>query len=63
MSHTHRPFEPFEPPRDTLGIHLRNKLLKECLPDLEWIEGTSKTSMVRRALIAEIRALTMDKGN
>lgn len=31
------------------------KLLEEALVDLEWIEGTTKTSEKRRSLIADIK--------
>ena len=41
-----------------LKLHMRNKLLLETLADLEWLEGTSKTSFKRRSLIAEIKYVT-----
>jgi len=32
------------------------QLLRDALPDLEWIEGTSKTDAARRELIERIKA-------
>lgn len=37
------------------------KLLEEALIDLEWIEGTTKTSEKRRSLIADIKYVLEQK--
>jgi len=37
-------------------IHLEN-LLRECLPDIIYVENGTRTSMARRSLIAEIQEL------
>jgi hypothetical protein len=37
-------------------IHLEN-LLRECLPDIIYVENGTRTSMARRSLIAEIQEI------
>lgn len=54
--HTFEPFEPFvrHPNDDSLAIHLRNNLLRECLPHLIEKEHGTRTCNSLRALISEI---------
>lgn len=61
--HTYEPFQPFHPPptaKTVREVQLEN-LLRETLPYLKAVELSPSTSVVLRALIADIQFVTGDK--
>lgn len=48
------------PTAETVRERLMEKLLRECLPDLEYVENGTRTSAVRRNLIAQITHVTRE---
>ena len=59
-----KPFDPWfhasttEATNESLALHMRNNLLRECLPHLIEKEHGTRTSSVLRALIADIEQVT-----
>lgn len=61
---TGKPFNPWfhtetpDKPNESLALHIRNNLLRECLPHLIEKEHGTRTCNSLRALISEIEQVT-----